>query len=118
MDRYSLVAMSANSSISARHSGLGEIGGCIPCSSVAAVNRCSVQKTQIPLPKRLFDNLTLNSDPKQTMDCVRWLRQYSQMSWTATSANGQRYYVDTYLGPSKTPAYLVSCVTSAANLGS
>ena len=39
MERYFSVAITANSSERARRSGLGEIGGCIPCSSVAAVKR-------------------------------------------------------------------------------
>uniref|UniRef100_A0A2P2JIP8 Phosphoenolpyruvate carboxylase n=1 Tax=Rhizophora mucronata TaxID=61149 RepID=A0A2P2JIP8_RHIMU len=51
MERYSFVATIAISSMSARHSGFGETGGCIPCSSVAAVKRCSVLKHKCSSPK-------------------------------------------------------------------
>lgn len=51
MERYSSVATTAISSMRARHSGLGETGGCMPCSSVAAVNRCRVLKQRCSSPK-------------------------------------------------------------------
>ena len=49
-ERYSLVETSAMESINPRHSGLGAIGGCMPCSRVAAVNRCSVRKQRCCSP--------------------------------------------------------------------
>ncbi|BAT05141.1 Os08g0366050 [Oryza sativa Japonica Group] len=51
MDRYSFVATTAISSSRARHSGFGAIGGCMPCSRVAAVKRCSVLKQRCSSPK-------------------------------------------------------------------
>lgn len=50
IDLYSSVATTAMSSINARHSGFGETGGCMPCSSVAAVKRCSVLKQRCSSP--------------------------------------------------------------------
>ena len=51
MDRYSSVATTAISSRRARHSGFGAFGGCMPCSRVAAVKRCSVLKHKCSSPK-------------------------------------------------------------------
>ena len=65
MDRYSSVATTAILSMSFRHSGLGDSGGFIPCSSVAAVNRCSVLKQRCSSPK----------DCSMTSPCTVTLRE-------------------------------------------
>uniref|UniRef100_A0A7C9E4N1 Uncharacterized protein n=1 Tax=Opuntia streptacantha TaxID=393608 RepID=A0A7C9E4N1_OPUST len=51
VERYSFVATTAISSNKARHSAIGELGGCIPCSSVAAVYLWSVLKHKCSSPK-------------------------------------------------------------------
>ncbi|KAK8943303.1 hypothetical protein KSP40_PGU002443 [Platanthera guangdongensis] len=83
---YSFVAFTTISSINVCHSSLGEIRGCIPCSSVTTQNCRSILKHKCSSSKML-DNFTLHHNTKRSTNRVGWLQQYSKVSRIAAFPN-------------------------------